>query len=158
MMLVPVVLTGLKVAVIPVRRPLTDSVTALLKPLSPVTVIMLLWLPPRGTLNLVGDSANEKSGGGTMVKVTVVVCTRLPDVPVMVKGHVPALAQLTAVSVSMLLDVVVAGLNEAVTLEGRPLMVRFTAPLKPLMPLTAIVLVPLAPRPKDTVFCVADRE
>jgi len=121
-------------------------------------VSVLLWLLPCGTLNLLGDRANEKSGGGTMVKVTVVVCTRLPEVPVMVKGQVPGLAQLTAVSVRMLLDVVVAGLNEAVTLEGRPLMVRFTAPLKPLIPLTAIVLVPLAPRPNDTVLWVADKE
>lgn len=155
--LVPVVVTGLKVAVIPVRKPLADRVTPPVKPLSPVTVIVLPWLPPWGTLNLFGDIAKEKSGGGEIVKVNVVVWTRLPDVPVMVKGQVPALAQLAAVSVRMLLEVVVAGLNEAVTEEGRPLTVRVTAPLKPLILLTAIVLVPLLLAAMVTGFA-AERE
>ena len=45
-----------------------------------------------------------------------------------------------------LLVVVVAGLNDAVTSYGRVPMVSFTAPLKPLRLLTAIVVVPLVLR------------
>lgn len=85
MVLAPVVVTGLKDADMPVRKPLADRVTGPLKPLSPVTVIVLLWLPPWGTLNLFGESAKEKSGGGETVTVKVVVCTRVPDVPVTVR-------------------------------------------------------------------------
>ena len=91
MMLVPSAPMGLKDAVIPVRRPLATRVTGPLKPLSPVTVIVLLWLPPWGTLNLLGDSANEKSGGGEIVRLTVVVWTRLPEVPVMVRAQEPGI-------------------------------------------------------------------
>jgi len=42
----PVEPTGLNDAVIPLRRPLTEKVTASSKPLRPVTVIVLLWLLP----------------------------------------------------------------------------------------------------------------
>ena len=49
-MLVPVVLAGLNDAVTPAGRPLTVSATELLKLFIPVTVTVLLPLPPWGTL------------------------------------------------------------------------------------------------------------
>jgi len=158
MVVVPVVLGGLNDAVIPLLRPLTEKDTASSKPLRPVTVIVLLWLLPWTTLNLLGESANEKSGGVGTVKTTVVVWTRPPEVPVTVSVAVPRAAQLWLVTVSVLPVVVVAGLKAADTPEGRPLTDRFTAPLNPLRSDTAIMLVPLLPRATVRAFAVADKE
>ena len=57
----------------------------------------------------------------------------------------PTVAVLAAVSVSVLVPVVLAGLNDAVTPDGRPLAARLTDPVKPLMSVTVIVLLPAAP-------------
>jgi hypothetical protein len=75
------------------------------------------------------------------VKEIVVFCVRLPDVPVMVKVAVPAVATLLATSVSVLV-VPVAGLGVKVaeTLLGRPETERVTLPLKPYSGLTVMVL------------------
>ena len=85
------------------------------------------------------------------VRLTVVVCFRLPDVPVMVTVAVPVLARMFAFSVSVLLLVVLAGLNEAVTPLGRPEAVRLTLPVKPPCGVTVMVVVVLEPRPSDTL-------
>jgi hypothetical protein len=156
--LVPVVLAGLNDAVTPAGKPEATRFTRPLKPLIPDTVRVPLPLLPCGTLMVPGESAIEKSAGGGTVKVSVVVWTRLPEVPVMVIVEEPRGVQLATVSVRMLLVVAVAGLNVAVIPIGSPLATSFTAPLKPLRSLTAIVLVPLAPRSMDTVPGVADNE
>ena len=90
------------------------------------------------------------------VSATVVVWIRLPEVPVMVTVARPSVAVLDAVSVNVLLVVALAGLKDAVTPEGRPLAERATDPAKLLMPLTVMVLVPLAPC--TTLADVADNE
>jgi hypothetical protein len=74
-----------------------------------------------------------------------VVCVRLPEIPVIVTVAGPNTAVLAAVNVKMLVDVVLAGLNDAVTPAGKPLAARATEPLKPLMSATATVLLPLVP-------------
>jgi hypothetical protein len=79
------------------------------------------------------------------VRAIVVVCVRLPEAPVIVTVAGPTTAVLDAVSVKMLVDVVLAGLNDAVTPAGRPLATRATEPLKLLIPVTVTVLLPLAP-------------
>jgi len=79
------------------------------------------------------------------VTVKAVVWVRLPDVPVMVAIARPRVALLAAVSVSVLVVVVLAGLKDAVTPAGRPLTERATDPAKPLRWLTVMVLVPLPP-------------
>ena len=79
------------------------------------------------------------------VNATVVVWTRVPDVPVMVTVEEPTVAVLEAVSVSVLVVVALAGLNEAVTPDGNPLAARLTEPVKPPLGVTVIVLVPFAP-------------
>ena len=86
------------------------------------------------------------------------VCVRLPEVPVMVMFDNPAVAVLAAVSVNMLVPVVLAGLNDAVTPAGRPLATRATEPLKLLMPATVIVLLPLVPATTLKLLGEDDRE
>ena len=69
--------------------------------------------------------------GPWMESDRVVVSVRLPEVPVMVSVLVPTLAVLLAVRVSVLVPVVEAGENEAVTPLGRPDTERFTLPVNP---------------------------
>ena len=72
-------------------------------------------------------------------------CVSVPEVPVIVTVADPTVAVLEAVSVSVLVPVVLAGLNDAVTPAGRPLAVRATDPVKLLISVTVIVLLPAAP-------------
>lgn len=83
---------------------------------------------------------------------------RLPEVPVIVTVARPTVATLDAVSVRMLVPVVLAGLNDAVTPAGKPLAVSATDPLKPLTPATEIVLLPLVPRARLRLLGEAERE
>jgi len=73
----------------------------------------------------------------------VVEFVRLPDVPVITTLDVPRGAELLAENVTVLVLVVLLGLNEAVTPLGRPEAVRLTLSLKPLYGVTVIVLEPL---------------
>jgi hypothetical protein len=77
--------------------------------------------------------------------LTVDVWIRPPETPVTMTVAGPTAAVLDAVSVRTLLLVVLGALNDAVTPFGRPLAVRATDPLKPLMSETVTVLVPLEP-------------
>jgi hypothetical protein len=63
----------------------------------------------------------------------------------MVTVEVPMVAVLPAASVSVLVPVVLVGLNVAVTPLGMPEAARPTLPVKPLSAATVMVLVPLAP-------------
>ena len=89
--------------------------------------------------------------------MTVVVCVKLPEMPVIVTVALP-IAALDAVKVSVLAVEVLAGLNDAVTPLGRPLAVRATAPLKPPMGDIEIALVPLPPGATLTLLGEANRE
>jgi hypothetical protein len=82
---------------------------------------------------------------------------RLPEVPVMVTVAVPGVAVLLAASVSVLVLVVEAELNEAVTPVGTPEADKATLPLKAFCGVTVIVLVPLAPCTTVTLVGDADR-
>jgi hypothetical protein len=86
----------------------------------------------------------------------VVVCLRLPDVPVTVTVTVPRGALLLAVNVSVLVDVAGSGLNDAVTPLGSREAESDTLPVKP--PDGAIVIAVLTedPRETDTLFGEAD--
>ncbi len=90
-----------------------------------------------------------------MVRLSVVVCVRLPDVPVIVIVVVPGAAAALAVNVSVLADVVGFGLKAAVTPLGRPDAARLTLPLKPFAGFTVTVLVPLLPCTTPNVLGVA---
>ena len=69
----------------------------------------------------------------------------VPELPVMITVAAPRVAELLAASVSVLVPVVLAGLNDAVTPFGRADAVRLTLPLKPSSGATVRVLTaPLA--------------
>jgi hypothetical protein len=63
--------------------------------------------------------------------VKVVVTLELPDVPVTVTVDCPVVAELLAVSVSVLVPVVGFGTKDAVTPLGRPETERLTFPVNP---------------------------
>jgi hypothetical protein len=63
--LVLVVLLGLKAAVTPLGRPVTDKLTLPLKPFCGVMVIVLVPPVPCAIVTLLGDAESEKFGGGT---------------------------------------------------------------------------------------------
>jgi hypothetical protein len=147
--LVVAVEVGLKAAVTPLGS--VDVTARLTLPVNtPVglTVIVPALLPPCATLREEG-AASVKLGGPVTVKLTVVVCVRLPEVPVIVTAVGPPIVAVPlAVSVSVLEFVglvVLVGLKAAVTPLGRPEATRLTAPVNPPEGVTVIVLVPLLP-------------
>jgi hypothetical protein len=75
----------------------------------------------------------------------VAVWVSEPDVPVTVTVAGPVVAELLVVRVSVLVAVVLAGLNEAVTPVGNPVAARLTLPVKPPVGFTVIVLGMLLP-------------
>ena len=79
------------------------------------------------------------------VSEMVAVWVSEPDTPVTVTVAVPWAAELLAVKVKVLVPVVLAGLNEAVTPLGNPEADRLTLPVKPLCGVTVTVLVPFDP-------------
>ena len=79
------------------------------------------------------------------VRMTVAVCIKPPEVPVIVTREFPVVAELLAASVSVLAPVVLAGLKVGVTPLGMPEADRVTLPVKPPDGATVMVLVPLAP-------------
>jgi hypothetical protein len=101
------------------------------------------------------DSA--KFGAGVTVTLIVVVCAKLPDVPVTVTVAAPVVAVRPAVSFKVLL--VVAGLvaNFALTPSGSPDAERVTLPSKPFIGVMVIVLLPDIPCSTLKVAGVADR-
>ena len=68
-----------------------------------------------------------------------------PEVPVIVTVKVPVVAELVAVSVTTLVEVVGLVPNVAVTPEGRPDADKLTLPVNPPEGVTVIVLFPLLP-------------
>jgi hypothetical protein len=147
--LVPMVAVGLKDAVTPLGKPGADRLTLLLKPPDGVTLIVLVPLEPCARVRLLGDAIRLKSGFCTpaafTVRLSVAVWVKLPDVPVTVMLLVAAVAALLAVSVSELVVVALAGLNDEVTPAGKPEADRATLPAKLFWGAIVMVLEPLAP-------------
>jgi hypothetical protein len=148
--LVVVALVGLKDAVTPLGRPEATKLTLLAKPFVGVTVIVLVPLLPWTTLKALGAADSVKFGGAVTVRAIVVVCVKLPDLPVMVTVVVAAAAPAEAVSVNVEVAVLFAGgvtglvENTAVTPLGRPEALSVVAELKLFWLLIVIVLVPPA--------------
>ena len=82
--------------------------------------------------------------GGKIESVMVALFVIEPAVPVMVIVKSPMLAVPLAVRVSVLVLLVLLGLNDAVTPLGSPEADKLTLLLNPLCGVTVIVLVPLA--------------
>ena len=134
---------GLKAAVTPLCRPEMERVTGLPKPFTPLMLTVVVPLLPRPMLKLAGETESEKFGPGVTLSVNVVELLRLAHTPLIVTVKVPVAAVPLAVSVSVLVPVVLVGLNDAVTPLGRPDAVKPTLPLKPPAPLTVTVIAPL---------------
>jgi hypothetical protein len=112
--------------------------------------------PPWSTRRVAGVSVIAKSSGGVPVTVRESVEVRLPEVPLTVKVDDLIAAPLVAISVSVLVFVVEAGLNAAVTPVGRPVAVRATVPVKP--DCGATVMRVLSVPPAATFRLVAEEE
>jgi hypothetical protein len=143
--LLVVVLAGLNDAVTPLGNPLAERATLPVKPFIAAMETVVAPLAPCTTLSVAGDTEMPKFAAAVTVSVTVVVCERLPEVPVMVIVDDPVAAVLLADRVSVLVPVVLAGLNDAVTPLGSPLAERATLPVKPFVGATVMVVVLLLP-------------
>jgi hypothetical protein len=109
-------------------------------------VTLLVPLAPACTIvTLVGEAASEKFGAAPTVKLTDVVCVKLPDTPVIVTVAAPVAAVAPAVKVKVVEVVEGFGLNAAVTPVGKPVAEKVTLPVKPFIAATVIVLVPPVP-------------
>lgn len=155
--LVLVVIAGLNEAVTPLGRPEADKLTLPLKALSGLTVIVLVPLAPCAMVKLVGEAESVKFGGGLTVSESVVELVKLPEVPVMVTVAMPVVAVLLAVRIKVLEPVVLVGLKDDVTPEGKPETERWTLLLKPFSALMVMLLVPLAPWTTVRLFGDAER-
>ena len=151
------VVTGLNDPVAPDGRPETLRSTPPLKPFCGVTVIVVVVLPPCVADTEAGFADNAKSGGPVTVSVTVVVCVSDPLVPVTVNEYVPDVA-VPALIVSVEVDVVLTGENEALAPTGTPLMLRFTRPANAPVGVTVIVVVRPAPCARVNADGDADSE
>jgi len=143
--LVPIELAGLNDAVTPLGSPDMASATVPVKPFWGLIAIVLVLAPPRARLSVAGVAEMENAGDEVTVTVILAVLVRLPEVPVIVTDAVAGSAELLATSVSVLVVMALAGLNDAVTPGGNPDTARFTALLKPVCGLMVMVLLPLVP-------------
>ena len=137
----PLTEVGLKLPLAPVGKPLTLHVTVPLKPLVAVAVAVQVALLPAVTVWDDGVAETEKSGAGLTTKVTVVLCTKLPLVPVIVSVFVPAgvVVEVVTVNVEEPEPVTVAGLKLPLAPVGKPLTLHVTVPLNPLIALAVDV-------------------
>jgi hypothetical protein len=138
---------GLNEAVTPLGRPDAANATLPVNPPTSVTEMVSVALLPCVTAREDAEGVRAKPAVVTAltVRVMVVVAVVLPEVPVMVTVDEPVVAALLAVSVSTLLLVDEAGLNEAVTPLGRPDAVNATLPVNPPTSVTEMVSVALLP-------------
>jgi hypothetical protein len=108
------------------------------------------------TLSVVGFAVSVKLAGAVTLTLIVAVLCKLPEVPVIVTVAAPTVAELLAVSVTVLVLVVLAGLKVAVTPLGNPEAERLTVAVKPFWGATVIELLTLVPF--STVKLAGDTE
>ena len=122
-------------AITPVGRLESASETSPAKPFAGISAIVVVAPdPPALIARLFGVAVSEKFGEDEeafTVRLIVTVWTSAPDVPVIVMAPVPVAALVLAVSVTALLLVVEAGLNDAVTPLGNPEADKETVPVNP---------------------------
>lgn len=143
-----VVEAGLKAAVTPLGTPLATSDTLPVNPPDGAMLITGLMAPPCAMDSMLGFADSVKLGciaAALTVSSSVAVAVNPPLIPVIVRVLVPLLAVMPALNVSVLDDVVVAGLKLAVTPFGRPLTLSATVPVNPPEGLTDTVALPAEP-------------
>lgn len=126
---------GLNLAVTPSGKPDTARLTG---PGCGAMRIVLVPLKPCTRVNVFGEGDNVRPG--FTESWMVAVCTRLPDVPVIVTVAVPVVAVALAAKVRALVEVPGLGLNAAVTPWGRPEAARVTLAEKPFTGVIVMVL------------------
>jgi len=129
--LVFVVLLGLKTALTPLGRPDAAKLTLALNPFLGETEMVVAPLVAGAMLRLPWEAERAKLGAAAMVRATVVVLVKVPEVPVMVTVALPAVAELLAVKVNVLLPEVLPGLKAAMIPLGKPDADKTTLSLKP---------------------------
>jgi hypothetical protein len=158
----PVTVAGEKLAVAPAGSPLAVNVTTPLNPFSaPILAVYVVGLPAT-TVSVLGVAVSVKLAGGgvaSTASVTLVVCFRLPLVPVMVSGYVPTEVVELVVTVRVVLPVpvTVAGEKLAVAPAGSPLALSVTTPANPFTAPTLTVYVVAFPTTTVSVLGVAER-
>jgi hypothetical protein len=143
--LVAFVLAGLNEAVRPAGKPVAVRATAPLKLPCCATLMVVVAVLPTATVTLAAEEESLKPGGAATVRETVAFAETLPDVAVTVTVAGPAVADAAAVSVSVLVELMLAGLNAAVTPAGNPLTVRLAVPVKPFSGVSVMALLADAP-------------
>ena len=93
--------------------------------------MVLLALAPARRVRLLAEDERLKFAGAVTVSVTAVVLLRVPEVPVTIMVWDPGTAVVLAANTSELREVVVAGLNVAVTPLGTADAAKATLLLKP---------------------------
>jgi len=122
------------------------NATVPVKGLTSVTVIVSVPLAPGATVSVLVEGFSVKPPVPVTVSVKLVVtAASVPEVPVTVIVGFPAAVVLPTVRVRTLEVVEDVGLNAAVTPVGIPDAAKVTLPVKGLISVTVIVLVPLAP-------------
>jgi len=123
----------------------------------PVTVAVncCAWLVAT-TAARFGDTLTVTLGAAT-VRLMFAVCDNVPEAPAAITVAFPRVAVPLAVRVNVLVVAVLGGLNDATTPLGSPDADRLTLPLKPLCPITVIVLVEVPPWPMLEFEGDADR-
>ena len=91
------------------------------------------------------------------MRLIVVVCVKLAEVPLIRIENVPVNAWFLADRVSVLLLMLLPGLKDAVTPRGRPEADKLTLPAKPFCGVTVIVDITFAPRARLKEFGEAER-
>jgi len=147
------VLAGVNEAVAPLGRPDAESATALLKPFTGLTVMVLAFVfeLPCAMETLDGAALKLKLPAGTIVSEMLVWLDKVPDAPMIVTENVPTAAFAAAVNMTVLDAGSDGGLNEAVTPLGKPEAEKLTAPLNPFCGVTVMTLPPLV------ALCVTDK-
>jgi hypothetical protein len=130
---------GLNEAVTPLGKPETERFTR------PGCGLMMICVEPELPCTMLSEFGEGiRVRPGFTLRLIVVVCVRLPDVPVIVIVLVPTAA--VAPTVSVIALVVVAGFvpNAAVTPFGNPEADKVTLPVNPFSGVIVIVLFPEA--------------
>jgi len=147
--LVPLTLRedGAKLALTPAGSPLALKETLPVRPPTKVTLIVLVGFVFGGKETAAGEAEIEKFGSAVIVSVRGALSTVVPLVPDTVTVAAPTVAVLEAVNVSVLPadPDTELGLKLAVTPVGRPLTPKVTAPVKPLIEDTVMLLAAVVP-------------
>lgn len=140
-------LSGEKVDVAPVGKPVAEKVTLPVNPFVGVTLIVVLPVAPGATVSVAGDADSVKFAVPVPVTVRLIEADAVsaPDVPVTVIVLVPTVAVEFADKLRMEDVVELVGVKVSVTPVGRPDTLKVTVPVNPFNGLTVIVLVCAVP-------------